>query len=353
MKHLMMMVLTFALITPLEAHEAPKHEQSKLVPIPAYAQPHGEASGAAALSAVEIFLATFNEKDKKQFLFDLNAESRTLWSNLPAGIVHRTGISIGELSEEQRDLLFIFLASSLGQEGYQSVAEVMAAEAFLSTDARAKRLKWAPENYWLSIFGTPSAEAPWGWQFGGHHLGLNISIEGNRVESMSPSFIGTEPAIFTINGIDYKAVRDMHLSGYAVFSALNADQQVIADTGYVPKDVETGPGADGVIPSIIGLSAAKMTSEQQNLLLAAINEWVSIQPNENGKPRMAELAKNIEDISFAWTGTDEVNTPTYMRIQGPNLIIELQSSGGNVGASADGAGHYHTIYRNPLTEYGQ
>ncbi|MBO9403399.1 DUF3500 domain-containing protein [Shimia sp. R9_3] len=341
------------LATAAFAHEAPIHEHTQIVPIPAYAQPYGPASGAAALQAAEAFLASTDEGTKAQFMFDLDSPNRAKWSNLPAGIVDRTGISVGDLSDEQRGLLFDFLAASLGEEGYQSVAEVMAAEAFLSTDKRAERLQWAPENYWLSFFGTPSADAPWGWQFGGHHLALNISIDGNRVETMSPSFVGTEPAIFTINGVDYEAVRDMHLSGYAVFTALNADQQMAADAGTVPEDVLTGPSQDGTIPPVIGLSATEMTDDQKVLLLAAIKEWVSIQPDENAAPRMAELTEGLDSISFAWTGTDEVNTPTYMRIQGPTLIIEMLSTGGNVGSSAQGAGHYHTMYRNPTREYGQ
>jgi hypothetical protein len=286
-------------------------------------------------------------------MFDLHGPTRAMWSNLPAGLVPRTGISLGELTEEQRALLFTFLASSLGEEGYQTVAEALAAETFLSTDKRAKRLQWAPENYWFSFFGTPSDTGEWGWQFGGHHLGLNISVEGNRVESMSPSFIGTEPAIFTINGQDYEAVRDMHLSGYAVYMALSAEQKAMADAKSIPNDVLTGPGQDGVIPPVIGLPAAKMPTAQKALLLKAIEEWVMLQPNENAKPRMAELSKGIDDNSFAWIGTDEVNTPTYMRIQGPSLIIEMLSTGGNVGSSAKGQGHYHTIYRNPTKEYGK
>lgn len=338
---------------PLYAHESPSHEHAEIVPIPAYSQPYGEASGAASLQAAEALLATFDEETRAQFMFEFDGETRAAWSNLPAGIVDRTGISIGEMSDEQRELLFVFLASSLGEEGYESVAEVIAAETFLSTDRRAERLQWAPENYWLSFFGTPSADAPWAWQFGGHHLGLNISIDGNRVETMSPSFIGTEPAVFTVNGVDYEAVRDIHLAGYAVFTSLDADQRKAADAGEVPEDVLTGPGADGVIPPVIGLSAADMTADQQALLLAAIAEWVTVQPSENAEPRMAEITAGVDELSYAWTGTDEVNTPTYMRIQGPTLIIEMLSTGGNVGDSAEGAGHYHTMYRNPTMEYGK
>ena len=134
-------------------------------------------------------------------MFDLNAKEREGWSNLPARFVTRAGISVGDLSDDQRKLLFDFLASSLGEEGYQSVKEVMAAEAFLSGDWLLSRLmKWAPENYWISFYGTPSAVSPWGWQFGGHHLALNLSVESNRVKTMSPSFVGTEPAILATTG---------------------------------------------------------------------------------------------------------------------------------------------------------
>lgn len=352
MKRLTTVATALLLATQLSAHEAPTHEHAEISPIPDYSQPYGPASGAAALQAAEALLATFTAAERADFVFDLDASLRADWSNLPAGIVDRSGISLGDLSEEQRGLLFEFLASSLGQEGYQSVAEVIAAETFLSSDRRARRMQWAPENYWLSFFGTPSADAPWGWQFGGHHIGINIAIDNNKVTTMSPTFIGTEPAVFTINGVDYEAVRDMHLAGYAVFTALTEDQQEQANAGRIPDDVLTGPGQDGYIPPVIGLSAADMSDAQQDLLLAAIAEWVAVQPEENATLRMQELTQSIDELHFAWSGTDAVNTPTYMRIQGPSLIVELLSTGGNVGESVVGQGHYHTMYRNPTNEYG-
>ena len=118
-------------------------------------------------------------------------------------MVDRAGISVGELSESQRDLFFSFLASLLGNAGYKYVGGIMAAESLLNKDKRAKRLEWFPENYWFAIFRTPSHEKPWAWQFGGHHLTINMSIENNKIISMSPTFIGSEPAKFAgdINAI--------------------------------------------------------------------------------------------------------------------------------------------------------
>jgi hypothetical protein len=331
----------------VQAHEAPKHEHTQLVPIPVYTQPHGPSGAEASLKAANIFLASFAVDEKSNFIFELNAPERNNWSNLPAKFVKRSGISVGEMTDEQRTLLFEFLSSSLSKEGYDNVMNIMAAEAFLSQDKRAKKLQWMPENYWISFYGTPSADASWGWQYGGHHLALNILIENNKVVSLSPSFIGTEPAIFSYDGIDYKSVIDFHLAGYAVYDALNEVQKQQADAGSIPEDVLTGPGKDGVIPEQIGISVTDMDKTQRDLLMTAISKWVAVQPEENASLRMSQIEAEFDQTTFAWTGGNEVNTPCYMRIQGPSLIIELHSSGGNVGDSASGLGHYHTMYRNP------
>jgi hypothetical protein len=48
--------------------------------------------------------------------------------------------------------------------------------------------------YVLCIFGTPSMNAPWGWQMDGHHLHLNDFVLKDHVV-MTPAFWGAEPAI--------------------------------------------------------------------------------------------------------------------------------------------------------------
>ena len=46
--------------------------------------------------------------------------------------------------------------------------------------------------YFMSIFGAPGAEEPWGWQIDGHHLCLNVVVFDGRIV-MTPSFMGAEP----------------------------------------------------------------------------------------------------------------------------------------------------------------
>ena len=345
--------VTILLVSPLAAHDAPEQKSHSVVPIPDYWQPYGDASAKTALQAATEQLSQFSDAETARFVFDFDADIRQTWSNLPAAMVERAGISVGEMDADQRSSLFHFLASALSKDGYERVAGIMAAEAFLNHDARADRFQWSPENYWFAIYGEPSSHDLWGWQFGGHHLGLNVSISGDEIKSLSPSFIGTEPSSFTLDGIDYEVGFDMHQAGFAVFSALDGEQQAIADAGAVPDNVLTGPGKDGVVPPVIGLEASKMSIEQKNLLKRAIRHWVSILPEAAAERRMAELNAELGSINFAWTGSDELNTPTYMRIQGPSVIIELLSTGGNVGSNASGGGHYHTMYRNPKSDYGR
>ena len=43
--------------------------------------------------------------------------------------------------------------------------------------------------YWLSIFGTPSRDEPWGWQLDGHHLNLNCLV-ARRPDGHDPAVHG-------------------------------------------------------------------------------------------------------------------------------------------------------------------
>ena len=337
------------------AHQSLVDEHATLIPIPAYSglKANSSSSGVSSIHALKEFMELFDGGMKNFMGFELNSPEHKNWSNLPARFVQRSGISIAEMSDIQRMALFKFLSVSLGERGYNNVANAIVEEAFLNGDSQATFMKWNPVNYWLSVYGNPSELGDWGWQFGGHHLALNISVSNGVTRSMSPSFIDTEPAIFSIDGNKYEAIVDMHQAGFAVYQSLNAKQKYIALLQKIPNDVVTGPGRDGLVLPMVGVSGSKMTPQQKALLVKAIRKWVSVQPDENASERMKEIARDIDQTSFAWIGNDEVNTDAYFRIQGPAVIIELLSTEGNVGDSANGLSHYHTMYRNPKLDYGQ
>lgn len=334
------------------AHRGATTAPSEIIPIPAYAPKGGVASAKHALETAHAFLHSFSEERRAKLLFAWDSEERKKWSNLPAKIVKRAGLNFKQMTMDQRKLFFTFLASAVGKEGYQRIAKTMAAEGFLSTDPKAERFMWAPEYYWISFYGDVKSGGQWGWQYGGHHLGINMSYADGAVTSMSPSFLGTEPAFFTYKDVEYRSLVDMHKDGFEFYNSLPKDKKAKADFPEIPRDVVTGPGKDGEIPEQVGIMAADLDSPHKAALLTLISKWVSVQPDEPFNARMAEIEKDLGKTSFAFKGGFGSSVPAYYRIQSPTLIIEMLSLSNNVGETAKNLGHYHSIYRNPKKEYG-
>lgn len=335
------------------AHTASTHEHAEVVPIPSYNSKMA-AGGVAAYQAAQALFAELSPIQKEGMIFSLNAKERTQWSNLPTGRSGRSGLSIGEMSERQRALLFDFLSASLGDEGYLRMSEILAAEAYLSSSiSRSGRMGWQPENYWLAFFNEPTETEAWGWHFGGHHLAINISIDDGQIESLSPTLLGSEPVVFSLNGIEYSVLTDMYIAGLDLYNSLDGEQQSKATGIVIPREVVTGPGEDNFVPKQEGILASQLTQAQRLELLSVIKKWVDIQPKENASKRMEEISAQLDQTAFAWSGTSDIVSEGYFRIQGPSVIIEHLSFGSRrrVGTSANG--HYHTMYRNPTNDYGQ
>ena len=298
------------------------------------------------------FLDSLNNAERQTAILKIDDPSRTKWSNLPAGSVPRPGLRVGDLTDPQWALLFRFIASALSAEGYRAAGETLAAEAALADDPNASRFKWSPDNYWLAFFGEPSATEEWGFHFGGHHLALNVALTGGRVSGISPTFVGTEPSNFILEGVRFEPVGRMHQAGMAVLNSLNESQKDDAIPSWfsrIPRNLATGPGKDGVIPETEGSHVKDWTQPQKDLLLAAMGQWVNLQPSENASARMERLTGELDETYFLWMGPADGSDNNYFRIQGPSIVIELLWQGA-VGAESEG--HYHTIYRDPTNEYG-
>lgn len=273
------------------------------------------------------------------------------WSNLPAGRTgfERNGVRIGDLGDGGRAVLFDFLAAALSAEGAELVRGIIAAESVLADAPRASGLGWHPDNYWLAFFGEPAAGADWSWQFGGHHLAINVAVTAAGVMSMSPAFIGIEPAAFLHAGTAVAPMRDHAAGGAALLGALPGDQRRSAIVAGRPRELYAGAGRDGVLPAVEGSRVAGWPAERQRQLLDLIGLWVGVMPPAAAEPRLAEIEAELPELRFAWYGPADGSGSIYYRIQGPTLLIEF-STRGSLGGEG---GHYHSIYRNPINEYGR
>ncbi|MXW65365.1 MAG: DUF3500 domain-containing protein [Bacteroidetes bacterium SB0662_bin_6] len=317
-------------------------------------QPPGAVSNhaktAEVVAAVEALYATLDEDLLEQVKYDLDDEKRRNWSNLPANITdfERNGIRMGDLNEEQRASVFAVLETSLSTEGFEKVRRIVRADEILAQSSpRAARFGWTEDNYWFAVFGAPSVTEAWSWQFGGHHLAVNVTIDEGRM-FLSPTFLGVEPATFEDGGETFAPLQAELEGGLALVQALDETQQAAAIVTDRPREVYAGAGRDGVVPPTEGALAGEWSSVQQDMLVELIDLWVGMLPETEAEARHAEIAPDLHETRFAWHGPVDGSGSVYYRIQGPRLLIEF-STQGNIG---DDAGHNHSVYRDPTREYG-
>jgi hypothetical protein len=304
------------------------------------------------VSAANSFLAALDQKQRQNVLFSFDDENqRVRWSNLPVTMVHRAGLSMGELSAAQRSAAMALLSSALSRRGFEKVQEIVQGDEVLKGNEKNNPM-FGKDLYFISILGTPSEKDPWMLQFGGHHLALNITIAGER-GILTPSLTAAQPALYTMNGKTVRPLGQENDKAFALLDALNETQRKQAILNYRVADLVLGPGQDGKTIQPEGLKASAMNDKQRAMLLDLIAEWAGIVHETAAAARMAEIKAGMGETWFAWSGPTTFppgkNGASYYRIQGPNLVIEYapQKLGG------DPSMHIHTIYRDPTNDYGR
>lgn len=303
------------------------------------------------VSAAKTFIATLNENQRQRFLFAFDDQAqRVRWSNLPVRVVPRAGLNLGELSASQRSAALALVSSALSRRGYEKVQEIMEGDEVLKGEGNNPM--FGKDLYFISILGTPSEKDPWMLQFGGHHLGLNITIAGAS-GVLTPSLTAAQPALYTLNGKTVRPLGRENDKAFALLNSLDENQMKQAILSYRVADLVLGPGKDGKTIQPEGLKATAMNEQQRAMLLDLVSEWAGIVHESAATARMAEIKAGIAESWFAWSGPTTVtpgrNGTAYYRIQGPKLVIEYapQRMGG------DPSMHIHTIYRDPTNDYGR
>jgi len=305
------------------------------------------APTAAIVAATKKFLATLDDAQRRKLVFDFKDEAqRKRWSNLPASIFKRQGLRMGDLTKPQREAVLAVLAAALSPQGYTKILQIVEADEVLKKNSGGQTM-FGRDEYYLSFFGQPSTTDPWMIQFGGHHLGLNITLAGEQ-RTLAPSHTGAQPAIYELEGKTVRPLGRETDKAFALLSSLNEAQRKQAILDFQMRDLVLGPGRDGQTIQPEGVKGSGLTEKQREMLLDLTGEWTGILHEAVAKAKMHEMRKNIAETYFAWSGPTEKGSAAYFRIQGPTVIIEYapQRLGG------DPTKHIHTIYRDPTNDYG-
>ncbi len=302
--------------------------------------------------AAKKFLAALDDGQKsKAHYADLKAEARQAWHFIPTEMVSfgRKGLPFTQMTEPQRKLALALLQSALSESGYAKAAGIMSLEAVLKEFEKNSKVDRNPVLYFVSIYGTPDAKGTWAWRFEGHHLSLSFTIVDGKEVAAVPSFMGTNPA--EVREGAKKGLRVLGKEedlGRQLAKSLTAEQRstaVFAEKA--PSDIITGAKVKAERLSPEGISYAKLTGVQQELLKSVVAEYANRVRPDVAKGDLEKIAKaGWDKVAFAWAGGMNQGDGHYYRVQGPTFLLEYDNTQNN-------ANHVHAVWRDFTNDFGE
>ncbi|MDG2123947.1 MAG: DUF3500 domain-containing protein [Verrucomicrobiales bacterium] len=306
--------------------------------------PADHAPATIATSA-KTFLASLTDELRTHASLKLDDPERQKWTNVPPR-GPQGGVRLGDCDKAQLQAAANFLRTTFSLQGYEKARNILLADDKLLRNGQP-RDGFGAENYWLAIFGEPSSTGKWAIQLDGHHVAFNLTFHGDNV-SMSPSFIGTQPAAFKLANKTITVMRGEDTGAFKLVQSLDGQQKNAAIVSPVRTRIATAAGKDGVVPDPVGVSCKTFNADQKKLLIRLLRQYTGDLPKPYAPKRLKALRAEIDQMKFAWSGPITDDSDVSYRIQGPTLIIEYacQDLGGNP------RDHLHSMYRNPTNEYG-
>jgi hypothetical protein len=297
------------------------------------------------VTAANNLLKTFNEEQLDEIKFEFKDNERFDWHYIPRG---RKGIPIKEFNSKQKELLRVLLNESLSKQGVKKAEGVLILESVLY-DLSGQSSFRDPGKYFVTFFGTPDKMKPWGWRYEGHHLSLNFTIVKDSVLISTPMFFGANPS--DVKQGKHKGLRVLKFEeDYARELVRSLDQkqfnEALIDED-APGDIITGNDEriDPLKPE--GIQASKLKSDQMEILIKLIKEYIANSNPKRAEQRYFELmTSDINKIYFAWAGGIEKEQPHYYRIQSKTFLIEYDNTQNN-------AKHIHSVWRSFKSDFGE
>jgi len=309
------------------------------------------ANTADVVTATNAFLATLDDatKAKVVYAFTDNAARQT-WSNYPSAQVPRKGVALSTLSDTSKAAALAVVKTMLSAQGYAQVQTIQQADDWLKANSTSGNSSFGSDvDYFIAVYGTPSATDPFMVQFGGHHLARNYTYKGTTA-SITPDFTGTEPKSFTVANTTVEPLKQKAGTLFAAFDSLSADQDAQAKLSAKVDDILMGPSVDsGKFPTTEGVAVSSLSADQQKLVLAAIAAWVNDAAPGQAASMLKTYESQLDQTRIAYASSKTVDgEDTYLRIDGPRVWIELV----NTRSQSTPNVHYHGVWRDKTDDYG-
>ncbi|MFN8525451.1 MAG: DUF3500 domain-containing protein [Chloroflexota bacterium] len=312
------------------------------------------------------FLEALRPAQREQASFPMASDAWRRWWNIHPFLM-RHGVMLEGLSEQQREAALRLLQATLSAGGFNTARDIMRLNHTIGelTGSWTEYGEWV---YFVSVFGRPSADEPWGWQIDGHHLIVNCVVVGDQV-TITPTFLGSEP-VTAHTGI-YQGVsvlQQEQSDGLELVNSLSAEQRSkailydsILSTVLPP---ERGIGADGrvqtsafrdnaVIP-YEGVRAAELTAGQREQLLRLAALYTGRLRDGHAELWLESVRRHLDEARFLWMGGTGPEDVFYYRIHSPVILIEFDHQPGIAfDINEPTRNHIHSVVRAPNgNDYG-
>jgi hypothetical protein len=312
------------------------------------------ASLAPVLDAAQSFLAALTPQQRDAAMFAIGDDAWRMWCNIHPWVM-RHGVCLADLGHDARQSGLRLMQESLSEAGYRTARDVMRLNEH-ALEITGKPEEYSEWFYWVSIFGKPLADEPWGWQIDGHHLNLNCFVLGDQLV-MTPAFMGSEPVLARFGkytGTRVFAAEEEH--GHALMRALSPDERQRATVGKdLPGELLTAAFRDNQHIDANGIRYGDLPAEGRERLEELLGVYTGRLRPAHADIRYAEAKRHLSDTRFAWIGPFDDTSPFYYRILSPVILVEFDHQSGivydNDKPSRD---HIHTVVRTPNgNDYGK
>ncbi|MBY6410335.1 DUF3500 domain-containing protein [Rhodococcus sp. BP-252] len=315
----------------------------------------------ATTEAAEAFLATLSDEQREQVTYAFDDETKTTsWSNFPVAFVDRAGLNLADLTDEQKAAALNVLEALLSDEGYETVTGIMGGDEYLHENSSSTEESLG--QYYIAFFGDPSDSSAWEVQFGGHHLGINATLDGAEDSvTFAPTHLGIQPAVYTdADGNEVQPFDGIYTDAFAFYDSLTDEQKATLYQGTSVANMVCAPGSTCDYPTGTGISGADLEDEQKQLLLEVIANWAGLADEQTMSDALAKIEATLDTTYVNWSGATTYDMSQgdgiYFQISGPDVYIEFAAQQGSAGADVSGVttsgwGHVHTIYRDPTNDY--
>ena len=317
----------------------------------------------AALDFLDLLDA--NQRQQVQFTIDSDAWRR--WWNIHPYLL-RHGLLLEDLDDQRRAAALRLVETTLSASAARTARDIMRLNHTVGeiTGSWTEYGEWV---YFVSVFGQPSADEPWGWQIDGHHLIVNCFVLGDQVV-ITPVFMGSEPVVAE-TGI-YKGTSVLQTEqndGLALINSFNTEQRAraiiydsIMSTVLPP---ERGIGSDGRVQTAAfrdnqvipyeGIRADALSAGQREELLRLASLYTRKLRAGHAELWQQSVRQHVDETYFMWMGGTGEKDVFYYRIQSPVILIEFDHQPGIAFDSVEPIReHIHTVIRTPNgNDYGK